>query len=127
MASAGRPGCENEAYATCSIGLVKSGKLSLLSTLVIAAASVAAPVASAFPTGSAGIGDGREVVIIDNTLELSDLDSCWASGFARDIRIENRSSRNFLVYASHDCTGAPVATVAPHSSARHYGWSAKAA
>lgn len=88
---------------------------------------MAAPAAQAFPTGSAGLEDGREVVIIDNALELSNLDSCWAGGFARDIHIENRSSRNFLVYASNDCTGAPVATVAPRTSVRHYGWSAKAA
>lgn len=88
--------------------------------------AVAAPAASAFPTGSSGIEDGREVVIIDNTLELSEPDSCWASGFARDIRIDNRSSRNFLVYATGDCTGAPVAVVAPHTFAQHYGWSAKA-
>lgn len=99
--------------------------LSVLGVLAAAALSAVAPAASAFPTGSAG--DGREVVIIDGTLELSDLDSCWASGFPRDIRFENRSNRGFLVYASADCAGEPTATVAPHSSATHYGWSARAA
>ncbi|WP_227978914.1 hypothetical protein [Nocardia spumae] len=89
--------------------------------------AVAAPAVAAFPTGSAGGGDGRQVVIVDNTLELSDLDSCWASGFPRDIHFENRSTRNFLVYASKDCTGEPAATVAPGTSATFNGWSARAA
>lgn len=100
---------------------------SVAGALVLAAVSVAAPTVSAFPTGSAGAGDGREVVIIDGQLELSNLDSCWASGFARDIRFENRSTRNFLVYASNDCTGEPTATVAPGATATYYGWSAVAA
>ncbi|WP_459547432.1 hypothetical protein [Nocardia sp. X0981] len=97
---------------------------------VIAALAVAAPAASALPTGSslpAFPGDGREVVILDNTLELSDLDSCWASGFPRDIRVENRSSRAFLLYASSDCTGEPVASVAPKTVSQHHGWSGRAA
>ncbi|WP_330180246.1 hypothetical protein OHB26_28020 [Nocardia sp. NBC_01503] len=64
---------------------------------------------------------------MDGQLELSDLDSCWASGFARDIRFENRSSRNFLVYGSSDCSGEPTATVAPGASATYFGWSAMAA
>ncbi|MFE9321563.1 hypothetical protein ACIHDR_02010 [Nocardia sp. NPDC052278] len=106
---------------------MKFGMLSTIGALTLAAVSVAAPSASAFPTGSAGNGDGREVVIIDGTLELSNLDSCWASGFARDIRFENRSTRNFLVYASKDCTGDPTATVTPGGSATYYGWSAMAA
>ncbi|WP_228001356.1 hypothetical protein [Nocardia australiensis] len=106
---------------------MKFGMLSVAGALVVAAVSVAAPTVSALPTGSAAAGDGREVVIIDGTLELSDLDSCWASGFPRDIRFENRSQRNFLVYASNDCTGEPTATVAPGGSETHYGWSAVAA
>lgn len=99
----------------------------MASTLALAAVSVAAPAASAFPTGSAGLGGGREVVIVDNTLELSDLNACWASGFARDIHFENRSTRDFLVYATNDCSGAPSAVVAPGTSATFYGWSARAA
>lgn len=99
----------------------------MASTLALAAVSVAAPAASSFPTGSAGLGDGREVVIVDNTLELSDLNACWASGFARDIHFENRSTRDFLVYATNDCSGAPSAVVAPGTSATFYGWSARAA
>lgn len=106
---------------------MKFGMCSVAGALVVAAVSVAAPGASALPSGSAGAGDGREVVIIDGQLELSDLDSCWASGFARDIRFENRSTRNFLVFASKDCTGEPTATVAPGASATYYGWSAVAA
>ncbi|NEW52649.1 hypothetical protein GV792_21690 [Nocardia cyriacigeorgica] len=102
-----------------------------MGALTIIAASVAAPAASAFPaglpTGSFGGGDGREVVMIDGTMELSNLDQCWASGFPREIEVENRSSRNFLLFASNDCTGAPVANVAPHSRLTHHGWSAKAA
>ena len=101
--------------------------LSFIGALTVAAVSVAAPTVSAIPTGSAGGGDGREVVIIDGTLELSNLDECWASGFPRDIRFENRSTRNFLVYASEDCTGEPTATVAAGGSATHFGWSAIAA
>lgn len=100
---------------------------SVACALAIAAMSVAAPTVSALPTGSAGSGDDREVVIIEGTLELSNLDSCWASGFPHDIRFENRSKRNFLVYASNDCTGEPTATVAPGGFATHYGWSAVAA
>lgn len=95
--------------------------------MTVAAVSVAAPAVSALPTGSFGGGDGREVVIIDGTLELSDLNACWASGFARDIRFENRGKRDFLVYASKDCTGEPTATVAPGASATFFGWSATAA
>ncbi|MEV6135048.1 hypothetical protein AB0L63_03050 [Nocardia sp. NPDC051990] len=106
---------------------MKLGMLSFIGALTAAVVSVAAPTVSAIPTGSAGGGDGRAVVIIDGTLELSDLDSCWASGFARDIRFQNRSTRNFLVYASADCTGEPTATVAPGGSATYYGWSATAA
>lgn len=64
--------------------------------------------------------------MIDGKLEVSDLDSCWASGFPRDIRFENRSKRNFVVYASNDCSGEPAAVVAPGTSATHYGWSAVA-
>ncbi|MEV0028522.1 hypothetical protein [Nocardia sp. NPDC050793] len=67
------------------------------------------------------------MVIIDNQLELSDLDSCWASGFPRDIHFQNRSTRNFLVFATKDCTGEPTATVAPGASVTYYGWSAVAA
>ncbi len=100
--------------------------LSAIGVLTVAAVA-AAPTVSAIPTGSGGSGDGREVVIIDNTLELSNLDSCWASGFPRDIRFENRSTRHFLVFASNDCTGEPTATVAPGGFATHYGWSATAA
>ncbi|MFC7423331.1 hypothetical protein ACFYUD_15875 [Nocardia tengchongensis] len=100
---------------------------SAISSLAIAVVSLGAPVASALPTGSFGAGDGRQVVIVDGTLELSDLDSCWASGFPRDIRFENRSSRDFLVFASKDCSGDPVATVAAGTSASYYGWSAVAA
>ncbi|MET8774316.1 hypothetical protein ABZV58_04730 [Nocardia sp. NPDC004654] len=88
---------------------------------------MAAPTAAAFPTGSFGGGDGRQVVIIDNKLELSNLDECWASGFPRDIYFHNRSARNFLVFSSNDCTGEPIATVAPGAVATFYGWSAKAA
>ncbi len=99
----------------------------MASTLAVAAVSVAAPAASAIPTGSAGPGDGREVVIVDNTLELSDLNACWAGGFARDIHFENRSTRDFLVYATDDCSGVPSAVVAPGTSATFYGWSARAA
>ncbi len=66
-------------------------------------------------------------MIVDNELELSDLNACWASGFARDIHFENRSTRDFLVYANNDCTGAPSAVVAPGTSATFYGWSARAA
>ncbi len=100
-----------------------------MGALAIVAASVVAPAASAFPTGSfgGGGGDGREVVILDGTLELSNLDQCWASGFPRQIEVDNRSSRAFLLFASDNCTGAPVATVAPHSRLTHHGWSAKAA
>ncbi|WP_040809550.1 hypothetical protein [Nocardia concava] len=100
---------------------------SVVSSLAVAAVAFSAPIASALPTGSFGTGDGRQVVIVDNTLELSDLDSCWASGFPRDIRFENRSARNFLVFASKDCSGDPVATVAAGTSATYYGWSAVAA
>lgn len=107
---------------------MKTGICSVAGALVVAAVSVAAPAASAFPIpGSAGGGDSREVVIIDGQLELSDLDSCWASGFPRDIRFENRSKRNTLVYASKDCSGEPTATVAAGGSATYYGWSAVAA
>ncbi|WP_194852803.1 hypothetical protein [Nocardia sp. SYP-A9097] len=100
---------------------------SVAGALAVAAVSVVAPVASAFPSGSAGGGDGREVVIVDGTLELSNLDSCWASGFARDIRFENRSTRNFLVYGTSDCSGEPTATVAPGATTTYFGWSAMAA
>ncbi|MFI5715569.1 hypothetical protein [Nocardia sp. NPDC051750] len=106
---------------------MKLQKFAIVGAFVLAAVSAAAPAASSFPTGSAGIGDGREVVIVDNTLELSDLNACWASGFPRDIHFENRSTRDFLVYASGDCSGAPSAVVAPHTSATFYGWSARAA
>ncbi|MEV0341958.1 hypothetical protein AB0H49_23325 [Nocardia sp. NPDC050713] len=58
---------------------------------------------------------------------LSNLDECWASGFPRDIHFHNRSARNFLVFSSNDCTGEPIATVAPGAVATFYGWSAKAA
>ncbi len=67
------------------------------------------------------------MVIVDNTLELSNLDSCWASGFPRDIRFDNRSTRSFFVYASNNCTGEPTSVVAPGTSATYYGWSASAA
>ncbi|MFF2554075.1 hypothetical protein ACFVUS_23960 [Nocardia sp. NPDC058058] len=97
---------------------------SAASALAIAAVSIAAPTASALPTGSFGAGDGRQVVIVDGTLELSDLNSCWASGFPRDIRFENRSSRNLLVFGSKDCTGEPIATVPANTSGTYYGWSA---
>ncbi|RDI49405.1 hypothetical protein DFR68_107533 [Nocardia mexicana] len=106
---------------------MKLGMWSVVGALAVTAISVAAPVVAAAPSGSAGFGDGREVVIIDDTLELSDLDSCWASGFPRDIRIENRSKRDFLVYGSKDCTGEPVASVAPGTTATHNGWSGVAA
>ncbi|MGW0181672.1 hypothetical protein [Nocardia sp. NPDC003345] len=94
---------------------------------MLTAAVITAPAAASFPTGSAGLGDGREVVIVDNTLELSDLNACWASGFARDIHFENRSKRDFLVYGSNDCSGTPTAVVAPGTSATFFGWSARAA
>ena len=106
---------------------MKLGILSGIGALSLAAVTVTAPAVSAFPTGSAGGGDGRQVVIVDNTLELSDLDACWASGFPRDIHFDNRSSRNFLVYATKDCTGEPTATVAAGTSATFNGWSATAA
>lgn len=104
---------------------VKLGMLSCTSALVLAAAAVVAPAASAIPTGS--FGDGRQVVIIDGVLEISNLDECWASGFPRDIDVDNRSSRGYLVFASDDCSGAPVATVPARSRETHHGWSARAA
>ncbi|QIS21029.1 hypothetical protein [Nocardia terpenica] len=113
--------------------MLKFGLCSAASILAVTAMAFAAPTASAFPTGSslpsgsAGSGDGRDEVIIDGTVLLSDLDSCWASGFPRDIRFENRSRRTFLVYGSKDCTGEPTATVAPGGTATYYGWSAVAA
>ncbi|WP_280482343.1 hypothetical protein [Nocardia cyriacigeorgica] len=107
---------------------MKIGMLSCIGALTVAAVSVVAPSASAFPTGSfGGGGDGRQVVMIDGTMELSNLDQCWASGFPREIEVENRSDRPFLLFASDNCTGAPVATVAPHSRLTHHGWSGKAA
>ncbi|MGW5385579.1 hypothetical protein [Nocardia sp. NPDC003963] len=106
---------------------MKLGKSAFAGAFVLAALTVAAPTAASLPTGSAGFGDGREVVIVDNTLELSDLNACWASGFPRDIHFDNRSSRDFLVYASADCSGAPAAVVAPRTSATFHGWSARAA
>lgn len=105
---------------------MKSQKFSLAATLAVAAVTVVAPAAAAFPTGSAGFGENRDVVIVDNNLELSDLDACWASGFARDIRFDNRSTRDFRVYDTPDCSGAPVATVPAGRTATHYGWSASA-
>ncbi len=102
---------------------VKYGKLAIASTLAVTAMSVAAPVVSAIPTGSAGFGSGREVVIIDNKAEISNLDSCWASGFPRDITIDNRSSRPYLLFDNNNCGGRPIAVVPPHSIERHYGWS----
>lgn len=105
---------------------MKIERYSIAGVLAVAAVTAVAPAAAAFPTGSAGFGDGRDVVIIDNTLELSDLDACWASGFQRDIRFENRSSRDFRVYNTPDCTGVPVATVPAGHTATHYGWSASA-
>ncbi|MFI6869468.1 hypothetical protein [Nocardia sp. NPDC050406] len=102
------------------------GKPSLASALALAALAVAAPSATAFPTGSFGNGDGREVVIIDGKAELSDLDRCWASGFPRDITFDNRSKRDFLVFATSDCTGEPTAVVPPGTYQTHYGWSAVA-
>ncbi|MGW0002330.1 hypothetical protein [Nocardia grenadensis] len=105
---------------------MKFEKFSLTAILAVAAVTATAPAAAAFPTGSAGLGDGREVVIVDNNLELSDLDSCWASGFQREIRFDNRSTRDFHVYNSPDCSGAPVATVPAGHTATHYGWSASA-
>lgn len=97
---------------------------SAASALTIAAISFAAPMASALPTGSFGAGDGRQVVIVDNTMELSDLNSCWASGFPRDIHFDNRSSRNLLVFGTKDCTGDPIATVPGGTSGTYWGWSA---
>lgn len=105
---------------------MKNGRYSLAAVLAVAATAAVAPAAAAFPTGSAGFGDGREVVIIDNTLELSDLDACWASGFQRDIRFDNRSTREFRVYNTPDCSGTPVATVPAHHIQNHFGWSASA-
>ncbi|QLY32619.1 hypothetical protein [Nocardia huaxiensis] len=95
--------------------------------LALTALAAAAPAASALPTGSFGSGERREVVIIDGTLEISDLDNCWASGFPRDIRFENQSSRTYLVFDNKDCSGDPVASVAGGTTATHYGWSAVAA
>ncbi|WP_327151068.1 hypothetical protein [Nocardia sp. NBC_01329] len=106
---------------------MKLEKIAITGALALAIASAVAPTASSFPTGSAGTGDGREIVIIDNNLEISDLNNCWASGFPRDIRFDNRSSRDFLVYPSADCSGAPSAVVAPHTIATFHGWSARAA
>ncbi|MGW1741134.1 hypothetical protein ACWCPQ_20255 [Nocardia sp. NPDC001965] len=105
---------------------MKHDKYCLAAVLAVAAATAMAPAAAALPTGSAGFGGGRDVVIVDNNLELSDLDACWASGFARDIRFDNRSSRDFRVYNTPDCSGAPVATVPAGRTATHYGWSASA-
>ncbi|WP_063131028.1 hypothetical protein [Nocardia fusca] len=105
---------------------MKHEKFSLAAVLAVAAVTAVAPAAAAFPSGSAGLGDGREVVIVDNTLELTDLNACWASGFPRDIRFDNRSTRDFRVYNSPDCSGAPVATVPAGHTATHYGWSASA-
>ncbi|MFI6308615.1 hypothetical protein ACIBEK_00535 [Nocardia fusca] len=105
---------------------MKHETYSIAAVLAVAAVTAVAPAAAAFPSGSAGLGDGRQVVIVDNTLELTDLDACWASGFPRDIRFDNRSTRDFRVYSSPDCSGAPVATVTAGHTATHYGWSASA-
>ncbi|RJO70780.1 hypothetical protein D5S18_26650 [Nocardia panacis] len=80
--------------------------------------------AAALPTGSSGTGDGRDIVIIDNTLEISQMSECWSSGFAREIQFQNRSKRPYLVYSGNHCTGDLVATIAPGTSATYFAWSA---
>ncbi|MFE3441906.1 hypothetical protein ACFXNW_02625 [Nocardia sp. NPDC059180] len=106
---------------------MKLGKLTCAGILATSALFVAAPLASASPTGSSGYGGVREVVVIDGIQEVGELYKCWASVYSRDIEFDNQSSRDYLVYASHDCLGDPIATVAPGTTATHYGWSARAA
>ncbi|WP_225730613.1 MULTISPECIES: hypothetical protein [unclassified Nocardia] len=108
----------------------------LIGAFAATAIAVAAPAASAVPTDSSGflnleviiVGNPPEEVIVGgDTPARSHLDSCWATGFPRDIDFHNLGTRNVLVYASKDCTGAPSAVVPWGTSGTYYGWSAKAA
>ncbi|MGW6426950.1 hypothetical protein ACWF82_30125 [Nocardia sp. NPDC055053] len=114
---------------------MKRESMSFVGAVAIAAAVVGAPSVAAFPlplpSGSSmplptGSSEGQWA-IIDGTGMIENLDRCWASGFPREVTYENRSDRTLLVFSTPDCTGTPVATVAPRSIANYYSWSMVAA
>jgi len=105
-----------------SVPSVKLGMSSVIGALAFAAVFVAAPTASALPTGSAGseelrIGDAGYVE------GNAGLDKCIWFSYPYDLRISNGTQRQVYVYSSTDCTGDPTATVPPGGGGTFFGGS----
>lgn len=93
-----------------------------MGVLTVAAMSAATPIASAFPTGSAG----QEQLRIGPSGYVegdAGLDRCIRFGFPYDLKIQNSTQRQVYVYASTDCTGDPTAVVAPFGGGTFFGGS----